>query len=251
MLALPHTGIISIFLYYFYYVIKIVKKEKKPLDALLYNEILNSYDGVLVAFLAKVAKVDGQISPADAKYMGIIYDALCVERQNIPKIREVYKEILNNEKENLKNISELCLKLLYLKITQVQKVYLIESLVHLAYIDSRDTKRSEALILKIVHSLHFDLGMYQKILAKYNPDSSSQSSQSHHSSIDEYYQVLNSKKEDSDKDIKQRYRKLVKQYHSDILASKDLPEDMIAFAEEKLKLMNTAYEKIKQDRVRK
>jgi len=79
-------------------VIKIVKKENKPLDILLYNGILNAYDGILVALLAKIAKADGYISPADAKYMRLIYDSLCEERQNIPKIREIYKNIINYEK---------------------------------------------------------------------------------------------------------------------------------------------------------
>jgi DnaJ like chaperone protein len=252
ILALPHTGMITVILYYFYNAVKIVIKKEHSVEESqnTYHEVLNSYDGILVALLAKIAKADGHITKEKANSMGKIYDVFSEERKTIPHIQEIYKDILNNEKENLKNINELCLKLIYLKIPQSQKIYLIETLVALAYIDSKDTKRSEVLLLKIVHSLYFDFTMYQNILSKYTKESSSKSSTTH-SKIDEYYLLLKSTEEDNDSDIKKSYRKLVKQYHSDILESKDLPEDMIAFAEEKLKLINTAYEEIKKVRVRK
>lgn len=253
ILVLPHTGMITLLLYYLYYAVKIVIKKEDSLEESQnsYHKVLNSYDGIFVALLAKIAKADGHITKEKANSMGKIYDVFCEERKSMPHIREIYKDILNNEKENLKNINALCLKLIYLKIPQPQKVYLIETLVALAYIDSKDTKHSEALLLKIIHSLYFDLTLYQKILSKYTKESSSQSSKTNYSSIDKYYLLLKSTKEDSDSDIKKSYRKLAKQYHSDILESKDLPEDMIAFAEEKLKLINTAYEEIKKERLRK
>jgi len=47
-------------------------------------------------------------------------------------------------------------------------------------------------------------------------------------------------------ELKTKYRELVKNYHTDILKGKDLPKDMIEFAEEKLKSINFAYDKIKK-----
>ncbi len=40
--------------------------------------------------------------------------------------------------------------------------------------------------------------------------------------------------------IKNNYRKLVKQYHYDSMASRDLPQDILEFAEEKAKVINSA-----------
>jgi DnaJ like chaperone protein len=252
LLALPHTGMISIFLYYSYYGLKVWLKHFNPIEdkESIYDKVLESYDGILLALLAKVSKSDGHISAEEAKYMSNLYTELCKERKSILAIREIYKEIEKNEKENLNNINELCLKLNYDSISQFQKVYLIEALVAFIYIDSKDIEVSESLILKIVYSLDFDVILYQKILERYKQDTSSQSENKNYSKIDEYYKVLKSKKEDSDSEIKKSYRALVRQYHTDILVSKELPEDMILFAEEKIKLINRAYEVIKEERAK-
>jgi DnaJ like chaperone protein len=139
-----------------------------------------------------------------------------------------------------------------LDVTKIQKVNLIETLVALAYVDNKYDEKEENLIVKIVYSLHIDFSIYKNIVDKYKTDDSSDSSSrshtNHNLNIDECYQVLESKKEDSNNDIKKNYRRLVRQYHTDMLSSKDLPQDMIKFAEEKLKLINTAYEKIKKYR---
>lgn len=296
--ALPHTGIISAVLYFFYWKENqeidatssednyqkqkecfcsnckkenscdnqfciycgtnlMDKKEEKQSQNYKYDEdvytiILNSYDGILVAFLAKVAKSDGKISTIEAKYISSIYDELCKHRTSIPNIRVIYKEILNNEKSNLNNINELSTKFISLNMNNVQKINLIETLVDLAYIDNEYDKKEENLIVKIVYSLHIDFSIYKNIVDKYNTnnssDSSSHSHTNHNLNIDECYQVLESNKDDSNSDIKKNYRRLVQQYHTDILSSKDLPKDMIKFAEEKLKLINTAYAKIKKYR---
>lgn len=282
--ALPHTGIISAILYYYFYRdssntdykcqackkensydnkfciycgTSLEDKEKKQSqnyknEENIYNDILNSYDGILVALLAKVAKSDGKISTIEAKYISSIYDELCKHRMSISNIRTIYKEILNNEKSNLDNINELCTNFINLDITKVQKVNLIETLIALAYVDNEYDEKEENLIVKIVYSLHIDFSIYKNIIDKYKTDNSSDSSSSsytnHNLNIDECYQILESKKEDTNSDIKKNYRGLVRQYHTDMLSSKDLPQDMIKFAEEKLKMINSAYEKIKKYR---
>ena len=56
------------------------KKQSEGYEKDIYNIILNSYDGILVALLAKVAKSDGKISIIEAKYISSIYDELCKHR---------------------------------------------------------------------------------------------------------------------------------------------------------------------------
>ena len=68
------------------------------------------------------------------------------------------------------------------------------------------------------------------------------------SDFDKYYEVLESKKTDSFDVIKANYRRLMKEYHYDSIASKDLPQEMVKFAEEKTKLINEAYSAIKSAR---
>lgn len=69
-----------------------------------------------------------------------------------------------------------------------------------------------------------------------------------HSNLDRYYEVLESDKQDSMESIKSNYRRLIKEYHYDSIASKNLPEDMLKFAQEKTQSLNEAYNSIKEAR---
>lgn len=68
------------------------------------------------------------------------------------------------------------------------------------------------------------------------------------SSLSKYYEVLESNEGDSIDIIKSNYRRLMKQYHYDSIASKNLPEDMIIFAQQKTQSLNEAYAAIKEAR---
>jgi hypothetical protein len=67
-------------------------------------------------------------------------------------------------------------------------------------------------------------------------------------SLDKYYEVLESSKTDSMDVIKSNYRRLIKEYHYDSIASKNLPPDMVKFAKEKTQSLNEAYSAIKEAR---
>ena len=65
---------------------------------------------------------------------------------------------------------------------------------------------------------------------------------------DYYYTVLGCKPEDGIDVIKQKYRKLVSDYHPDKIVSKELPADFTAFANEKFKAIQEAYEAVRSER---
>lgn len=67
-------------------------------------------------------------------------------------------------------------------------------------------------------------------------------------SNEDYYAVLGCRKTDPDSVIKKQYRILASQYHPDRIASKELAEDFIIFANEKFKTIQHAYEQIKRER---
>ncbi len=75
-----------------------------------------------------------------------------------------------------------------------------------------------------------------------------QNPQPSYNNMDKYYKSLNSTQYDTMDTIKKNYRELIKEYHYDSIASKDLPEDMVKFAEEKTKELNEAYAAIKKSR---
>jgi hypothetical protein len=64
--------------------------------------------------------------------------------------------------------------------------------------------------------------------------------------INSYYETLESSPSDSLDVIKKNYRRLIKEYHYDSIASKNLPEEMVKFAEKKTQELNEAYAAIKE-----
>jgi DnaJ like chaperone protein len=66
--------------------------------------------------------------------------------------------------------------------------------------------------------------------------------------LNEAYEILGVKKNDSDADVKKAYRRLMNQHHPDKLVSKGLPEEMIKLANEKTQQIKEAYELIKKSR---
>lgn len=65
---------------------------------------------------------------------------------------------------------------------------------------------------------------------------------------DKYYSVLGALPTDSNEEIKKKYRKLVREYHPDTIASKGLPEEFIKFANDKFREIQEAFEAIKKER---
>ncbi|MFT5661869.1 MAG: hypothetical protein ACI9TV_002517 [Sulfurimonas sp.] len=82
----------------------------------------------------------------------------------------------------------------------------------------------------------------------YNTHNNYSKAQPSFNNMDRYYKILESSANDSLESIKKNYRRLMKEYHYDSIASKGLPENMLKFAEEKTKELNEAYAAIKKEK---
>jgi len=221
----------------------------------LYDIVLNTTHGLWIALLSKVAKSDGIICKKEAEFMSKMFDKFIAKENN--QNRDIYRQIVDNEKDDFTNINKLCEKLIALEISNIKKIEIIKSTIALAYEDSEYNKEEENLIIQITHALKLNFLDYQKIEKNFQPKSNEnnkkQSKQNTNTSsvylsIDECYSTLKVSKNCSDIELKKSYRSLAKTYHTDILKSKELPEDILYFAEEKLKSINFAYEKLKKYR---
>lgn len=67
---------------------------------------------------------------------------------------------------------------------------------------------------------------------------------------DRVYRILGVTPDAADEDIKRRYRTLVKEFHPDRIASKGLPDEFTAFAENKFREIQEAYDAIRKERSR-
>lgn len=92
----------------------------------------------------------------------------------------------------------------------------------------------EKLLLSAVRIFGISNDEYRHMKEKYCPDT------------DKYYAILGCDPSASMDEIKQRYRKLVHDFHPDKIVSKGLPEEFTKFASQKFQEIQTAYEKIKK-----
>jgi hypothetical protein len=91
---------------------------------------------------------------------------------------------------------------------------------------------------------------FQQSSTRYSYSSGSNNNvyQTRHTSLDLYYKTLESTPNDSMDIIKKNYRRLIKEFHYDSIASKNLPDEMLKFAEQKTQDLNEAYSAIKESR---
>ena len=221
-----------------------------------YEEIFNSFDGIFVALLGKVAKVDGKVDKYEAQFISDLLTSLSERRKDIPNVRDIYKKIMDNEKNNILNIDILCKKLIDLNTKNELKIELIKRLLDLAFIDSRYDETEENLIVKIVHNLNINFSVYQNIKKEYEytyeethddeKDNDRYTYNGSKLSLEKSFEILESKQTDTNKVIKDNYKRLMKLYHYDSLRSKDLPKDLLDIAEEKSKMINAAYDVVKK-----
>lgn len=62
------------------------------------------------------------------------------------------------------------------------------------------------------------------------------------------YKILGASKEMSDEELKNAYRAKAREYHPDVLRGKGVPKEMLLFAEEEMKKINSAWDIIKKAR---
>ena len=66
--------------------------------------------------------------------------------------------------------------------------------------------------------------------------------------LEKHYKILNCTSESTNEEIKSNYKKLVKNFHPDVIISKGLPQEFIEFASNRFREIQESYEKIRQKR---
>ncbi len=161
------------------------------------------------------------------------------------------KKIFKSAKESHSSIFDLCKHFDMGSVLPEFRLALLRQALALAYIDGEYSETEEKVIYEIVTVFGIDFTTYIKIKKEFDSHKNSRGtngSNNNKMSMDECYQILKSKKTDSMDTIKKNYRKLIRQYHYDTIASKELPEDMLKYAENMTKKLNVAYAMIKESR---
>jgi len=202
-----------------------------------------SYLGHFIALVAKVAKADGRVDELEAQLIKMMFDDISKVFDEKEKTRAFMKEIFNEEKERLDDTKEIARSLNNLLGKSILKRrQFITFLIQLAIIDNGISSDEEKILREIALELNISAEIYDSIV-----NSLSQKMKNNQQSMtpQKAYEILGVKESDNMDTIKKAYRKLVREYHPDIISSQDKDEKYMEEATAKTQEINQAYQVIK------
>ena len=229
-----------------YIAYKIYSSEAFKNFAVSPDAVAKSDLGLFVALVAKVAKADGRVDALEAQLVGMMFDDISKVFPEPAKTRQILKDIFNREKLKSDNTEQIALDFAQaLRRKKAQQIQFMGFLIQLAFVDGEVSKSEEKVLQTIAEALEFDPKIYNEIFSKF--ESIMQNVQPK-VSLDDAYLLLGVSASDDMNTIKNVYRKLVRQYHPDIIMSQGKSEDYMEEATTKMQELNQAYEIIKKAR---
>lgn len=218
---------------------------KKKLNKLSGSKELfrNSELGLFVSLVAKVAKADGRVQELEAQLIGIMFDDISKIFDEKEKTRAIMKEIFNEEKEKTNDTKEIAQALnKLLGRSMLKRKQFVGFLIQLAFIDDGISAEEEKVLREIMSELNISANVYDEIVNKFeNMMKNKQQSMTPKKA----YEILGVKESDDMTTIKKAYRKLIREYHPDIISSQNKDETYMEEATAKTQEINQAYQVIK------
>ncbi len=209
------------------------------------------------SMLGKMANADGQIS-ADERNTVIQFmsNDLRLSRQDQDFALRIFDTAAVSA-ESFEKFAEQFYQSFYGDPQMIEMM--MDILVRIAMADGVLSDKENQFIAQAAMCMRYPAGNVDYLKTKYgfrqNQEgsyssgySSGSSSRSDSGSLAAAYSVLGCSSSDSDETIKARYKKLIKEFHPDVIASKGLPEEFMKFATEKFDQIQKAYEAIKKVR---
>jgi len=186
------------------------------------------------SMLAKLAKADGRVSPEEIQ---TIEDFMAHELNLSPQSKKFAAEIFETALGSPTLFQDFATQFYQEFQNQPQLLDLmIDVLLRLSIADGILSESEERLINSAADIFNFSEKKYKELKSRYAPD------------FGKHYAILETDSSATDAEIKKQYRKLVKEYHPDKIASKGLPEEFTKFAQDKFREIQEAYNAVKQER---
>ncbi len=202
--------------------------------------------------MGKLAKADGHISPEEINHTENFIKQMGMSAEHrqtaINYFRQGSADNYDSQ-EQLKKFISICGHTN--NLPQMLMLYLIV----MSVVDGHLHSAEETFLRQTAEQLGFSSTDFQQMLdmalnqAHFSGDGSGSAQRpTSASAIEEAYKALGVTKDNTDKEIKRAYRKLMSKYHPDKLIGQGLPEDMIAVATEQAKEIQAAYDVIERSR---
>lgn len=222
------------------------KDQPQPQELSREEKIRNSEYGLIIGLLAKLAQSDGKVCELESELMEntIIDISNALLLQSAMYQKEEILEILNHIfKNTTQSVEELTV--CYAERTKGQyksRLKLVEYMLSLAYADGELGANEREIILDVAAYLEIENDDFN---ALYDSFEKFYAIKTQAKNLQESYKILGVSEESSMEEVKSAYKKLVREYHPDILHHKGLDESIIEKYTEKLQEVNSAYEVIK------
>lgn len=210
------------------------------------ESLQNSELGLFVALVAKVAKADGRVDALEAELIGIMFDDISALFPQPQKTKDILKEIFNEHKNSSVSAQEIASVLAKtIKRDRAKQHQFMGFLIQLAFIDKEVTKSEEEVLSAIAEAFEFDPNSYHAMFDKFEQILKNITPKVN---INDAYKLLGVNENDSMDVIKKAYRKLIREYHPDIIKSQGKDDAYMQEATAKTQEINEAYEMIKAHR---
>ncbi len=192
----------------------------------------------LTSLAAKVAKADGRVTQNEIE----AYDTFLRDRMGMSVAeRKSAAKVFNHARDDDTPASEFALQLGQLLQTQPDRLRdIITILFVVALADGVQHPAEEELIRRIARDMGLSSGDYQSCKANFSAVQGEPKVSP--------YEVLGVSANASNADVRAAHRRIVREYHPDVLQSKGMPEEFMKFANEKLIAANEAWSRIKDER---
>lgn len=202
--------------------------------------------GLFIALVAKVAKADGKVDALEAELIGIMFDDISAVFPQPQKTKDILKEIFNEEKDRTDNLQEVAHALgSSIKRDRAKQHQFMGFLIQLAFVDGEVSKAEEEILASIAEAFEFDPNAYHAIFDQFEKMIHNIRPKAN---VSDAYKLLGVNESDDMDVVKKAYRKLIREYHPDIIKSQGKDDAYMQEATAKTQEINQAYEMIKAHR---
>jgi DnaJ like chaperone protein len=187
----------------------------------------------LFSILGKLSKIDGVVTQDEIAVVQDFINQLPIDETEKQFARQVFNEAKNSP-YRIDDFASQVYQAVGGQPTLLLSYF--DLLFRIVAADGTYHAAEEDALKKIKAIFNISDSQYEDIKAVYFND------------LDKLYKMLNCTPESTNAEIKSNYKKLVKDFHPDVIISKGLPEEFIEFAEKRFREIQQSYEKIRQER---
>ena len=187
----------------------------------------------LFSILGKLSKIDGVVTKDEIAVVQDFINGLPIDETEKQFARQVFNEAKNSPHQ----IDDFAIQLYSMAKNQpTLLVSYFDLLFRIVAADGTFHPAEEAALKRVKEIFQISDNQFEDIKAVYFDD------------LAKHYKTLNSTPESTNEEIKSNYKKLVKDFHPDVIISKGLPQEFIEFASDRFREIKESYERIRRER---